>query len=187
MSHVIYDHLTLDQFLRLPEAKPALEYIDGEVVQKVGAKRAHSVMQGLLCPRLQEFVWPRKMGLAYPELRCTYGGRSFVHDLCFIARGRIPIDKQGRKVEDIRFPPDLAIEILSPGQTVKKLTARLDWCVRHGVRLGWLIQPRKQRVFVLRPGHPVEVLESGAILSGEDAIPGFALPIAEMFGWLEED
>ena len=39
MPHVIYDNLTLDQFLQLPEAKPALEFLDGKVVQKVAAKQ----------------------------------------------------------------------------------------------------------------------------------------------------
>ena len=57
----------------------------------------------------------------------------------------------------------------------------------HGVRLGWLIQPRRSRVFVFRPDRPVETLELGGVLQGEDVLPGFALPLSEMFGWLVED
>ncbi|MBX6315954.1 MAG: Uma2 family endonuclease, partial [Isosphaeraceae bacterium] len=45
---VIFEGLTLEQFLKLPETKPALEYIDGKVVQRVAAKRTHSVIHALL-------------------------------------------------------------------------------------------------------------------------------------------
>jgi Uma2 family endonuclease len=181
---VIFDGLTLEQFLRLPEAKPALEYIDGKVVQKVAAKRAHSVLQTLLSARLLEHARPRRLGLPYIELRCTFGGRSLVPDLSFFVRGRIPKDAKGKLVDDVFLAPDWAIEIISPGQTVKNLSARLTWCVAHGVRLAWLIQPTRERALIFRP---VETLERDAILSGEDVLPGFALTLAELFGWLVED
>jgi Uma2 family endonuclease len=184
---VIFQGLTLEQFLRLPEAKPALEYIDGKVVQKVSAKRVHSVLHSFLSTRIFEHVRPRRLGLPYIELRCTYGGRSLVHDLAYFPKGRIPKDATGKLVDDVFLAPDLAIEIISPGQTVKNLSARLTWCVAHGVRLGWLIQPTRERVLIFRPDRPAETLERDGSLSGEDVLPGFALPLAEMFGWLVED
>src|SRR4051794_23826902 len=87
---VIFEGLTLEQFLRLPETKPALEYIDGQVVQKVAAKRIHSELHSFLSHRIFEHVRPRRLGLPYIELRCTYGGRSLVHDLTYFPKGRIP-------------------------------------------------------------------------------------------------
>lgn len=180
---VLYEDLSLDQFLSLPEAKPALEYIDGKVVQKVSPKRTHSILQMLLGSRIVEFVLPRSLGFVYTELRCTFSGRSLVPDLCFIAQGRIPRGEGGDLAEDIRLAPDLMIEIISPGQTIKDLSARLRWCVEQGVRLGWLIQPTKRRVYVFRPDHPESMLELGDSLSGEDVLPGFNLPLNELFGW----
>jgi Uma2 family endonuclease len=184
---VIFDGLTLEQFLRLPEAKPALEYIDGKVVQKVSPNTTHSVLHTMLSSRLLDHARPRKLGQPYIELRCTFGGRSLVPDLSFFARGRIPKDAKGKRVDDVFLAPDLAIEIISPGQTVKNLSTRLTWCVAHGVRLGWLIQPTRERVLIFRPERPVETLERDGLLSGEDVLPDFALPLAEMFGWLVED
>ena len=186
MGNVIYDDLTLEQFLRLPEAKPALEYLQGKVVQKVSPKTTHSVLQMQLGSSILNHAMPRRLGRPYPELRCTFGGMSIVPDLCFFERGRIPKDEHGRLVDDVLLPPDLAIEILSPGQTLKNLGAKLTRCVRHGVRLGWLIQPRRSRVFVFRPDRPVETLEQGDVLRGDDVLPGFALPVSELFGWLVE-
>jgi Uma2 family endonuclease len=184
---VIYDGLTLEQFLRLPEAKPALEYVDGKVVQKVSPKTTHSVLQMNFIARPLDFARPRKLGLPYPELRCTFGKRSLVPDIAFFARGHIPKDKYGKRVEDVYLPPDLAIEIISPGQTIKNLSARMIWCVQNGVRLAWLIQPTKSRVYVFHPDRARTILEPGDSLSGEDVLPGFALPLDEMFGWLIED
>jgi Uma2 family endonuclease len=184
---VIYDCLTLAQFLRLPEAKPALEFIDGNVVQKVSPNRTHSVLQMMLGARLLDFARSRRLGLPYPELRCTFHKRSIVPDLALIARGRIPADDEGRKADDVELAPDLVIEIISPGQTVTNLSARLAWCVEHGSRLGWLIQPTKKVVHVFRTGQPQELLESDGVLSVEDVLPGFVLPLDELFGWLVED
>ena len=107
------------------------------------------------------------------ELRCTFGGQSIVPDVCFFAEDRILRDPKGRLVDDVFLPPDLAIEVLSPGQTVKNLTLRMERAVRDGVRLGWLIQPAKDCVYVFRPGLPPTLVDGGAVLSGDDVLPGF--------------
>ncbi len=184
MSQILHENLTLEQFLRLPETKPALEYLQGKVVQKVSPKTTHSVLQTRLVLRIAEHAIPQGLDLPYIELRCTFGGEAIVPDLCVFTKGRIPEDKHGQLVEDVFLPPDLAIEILSPGQPVRNLGAKLSRCVLHGVRLAWLIQPKPRRVFVVRPGQPIETLENGGILEGEDVLPGFSLPLSELFGWL---
>lgn len=183
---VIYDNLTLRQFLRLPETKPALEYIDGMVVQKVSPKRTHSLLQINLGAEILGFARLRRLGQVYSELRCTFKGRALVPDLSFFRRGRIPRDAAGKPVEDVSIAPDLAIEIISPGQTIKDLTARLGWCVHHGVELAWLIQPRKERAFAFRPNQPVETLERDRSLDGEAVIPGFHLALDDLFSWVDE-
>jgi len=184
---VIFEGLSLEQFLALPEAKPALEYIDGKVVQKVSPKATHSVLQSNFPSCIDGHARPRGLGRAYPELRCTFGGRSIVPDVSFFARGRLPRDKRGRLLDDVFQPPDLAIEILSRGETIRNLSAKLEFCIRNGVRLGWLVQPTRDRVFVFRPGHPAEILEGAAVLTGDGVLPDFTLPLPELFGWLTEE
>jgi Uma2 family endonuclease len=188
MPRVIWYDLTLKQFLRLPEAKPALEYFDGKVVQKVSGTTTHSVLQSDLAVKVKEFAsGQRGTGQPYIELRCTFGRNSIVPDISFFASGRIPKDKHGKRVDDVFLAPDLAIEIISRGETIKNLTARMTWCVQNGVRLAWLIQPTRNRVFVFQPDRATKILESGEVLTGENVLPGFALPLDEMFGWLYED
>jgi Uma2 family endonuclease len=181
------DLLTVEDFLQLPEFKPPLEYFGGRVVQKMSPNRRHSVIQISLGAHLLQFIKLENLGMIYSELRCSFGGDSYVPDLCFIARGRIPRDKKGELVSKIRFVPDFAIEILSPGQTVKEIITKLRFAVKHGLRLGWLIHPIKKQVYLVRPRRRTEILRLGGILSGEDVLPGFTLGIDVLFGWLEND
>lgn len=69
--------LTLEEFLKLPETKPASEYINGKVVQKPmpqGKHRKHSQLQGKLVTAINQVVEGQKIALAFPGLRCTLVG-----------------------------------------------------------------------------------------------------------------
>ncbi len=185
MSQVIYDSLTLEQFMKLPEAKPPLEFIEGKVLQKVSPVLPHTKLEQTLWLWIYRHSIDHGLGECHIGLRCTFGGESYVPDLAYFDPGRIPGDPDGTyREEGMRQAPDLAVEIISPGQTVKALSARLTRQIEHGLRLGWLIQPRRRRVFVFRAGHPVQSLETGDTLDGHDVLPGFRLPIDEMFDWL---
>jgi Uma2 family endonuclease len=176
--------LSIKEFLRLPEIKPALEFVEGRVIQKVSPSLPHSIIQTMLWQRIFEHTRQSRSARPFTELRCTFGGESMVFDVAVFARGRIPRGRHGEYAETLLLAPDLAVEILSPGQTVKKLSAKLARAVRNGVRLAWLIQPRRNRVFVFRPDQPPLELGPGDVLDGYDVLPGFTLPIDELFGWL---
>jgi Uma2 family endonuclease len=184
MSRLIYDTLTLKQFLRLPEAKPAFEYIDGLVIQRTACGLRRGVILTALGSALHHFLRPRGLGSPYLRLRCTFGGRSIVPDIAYIARGRIPRDENGELVDDICIPPDLMIVDLDPRESSRRLGRLFRRCLADGVRLAWLIQLSRRRVDVFRPGEPVAVLGPGDVLDGGDALPGFEPPIDELFGWL---
>lgn len=181
MDRVIFHSISLERFLRLPEAKPALEYLAGEVIQKVSPKWSHSMVQVELVSEIRRFARERGLGRVGSELRCTFGGNSLVPDLCFITSERIPRDESGQVVDDIAIPPDLWVEILSPGQTVRSLSARIKWCMGQGVRLGWLVQPRRERVYVFETDRAVVTLQRGDSLDGGDVLPGFRLNLASLF------
>jgi len=117
--------LTLEEFLALPEEKPALEYLDGVVTQKVSPERGHSEFQYVIPERINAFAYPRKLAFAFPELRTTLGGASFVPDVAVYRWDRIPRTRTARGTIDVSTPPDIAIEIASPGQGCRAL---LDRC-----------------------------------------------------------
>jgi len=69
MVQVPTKQLTLEEFLALPETKPASEYIDGAVIQKPMPQGEHSTLQGDLVITLNGTLKPGKIDRAYPELR----------------------------------------------------------------------------------------------------------------------
>jgi Uma2 family endonuclease len=77
------------------------------------------------------------------------------------------------------------VEIISPEQTVKTSHEKLVHSTSHGCPLGWLIHPYRQTVDVYRPGQPVERRGMDEVLEGDPVLPGYVLPVAEVFGWLK--
>ena len=68
--------MTLEKFLELPEEKPALEYFEGRITQKVPPKLRHSALQLEVAKLIDSFARPLKLARAFPELRTTLSSRS---------------------------------------------------------------------------------------------------------------
>lgn len=179
--------LTLAEFLQLPETKPASEYIDGQIIQKPMPQGKHSVIQGELVPAINGVVKSKQIARAFPELRCTFGGRSTVPDIVVFLWSRIPRDQNGAVANTFSAAPDWTLEILSPDQSQTKVTKNILHCLRYGTQMGWLIDPDEQTVFVYRPKQEPEVLDEPDNII---PVPSFAselqLTIHDLFAWLLE-
>jgi Uma2 family endonuclease len=102
--------LTLDEFLELPETKPASEYLNGKIVQKPMPKGKHSVLQREFIKAIESVLEPPKIARAFPELRCTFGGRSIVPDVAVFLESRIPRDPDGSVANVFLLAPDWVID-----------------------------------------------------------------------------
>lgn len=94
MTIAVPHPLNLEQFLKLPyiEDSPAWKFINGEAIQKPMPGGKHSRLRSRLAGAINT------VGLryeAFPELRCTLGGRSIVPDLAVVSCDRIPVDENG--------------------------------------------------------------------------------------------
>jgi Uma2 family endonuclease len=178
--------LTLDEFLLLPDTKPASEYIDGEVIQKPMPQGEHSVLQRDLCLALTTTFKPNKTAQAFPELRCTFGGRSVVPDVTVFRADRIPRKPDGRVENAFNIPPDWAIEILSPGQSQSKVIRNILHCINHGTEMGWLLDSEEPCIFVYDAKGTVRVFDQPETIV---PVPEFAgavqLTVGEIFDWLK--
>ncbi|MGM3308058.1 Uma2 family endonuclease [Anabaena sp. WFMT] len=187
MVQAILKPLTLDEFLQLPETKPASEYIDGQIIQKPMPQGKHSIVQGELVPAINFIVKPQKIARAFPELRCTFGGRSIVPDIAVFVWDRIPRDENGEVSNTFAISPDWTIEILSPDQNQTKVTKNILHCLKYGSQMGWLIDPGERTVFVYHANQQVEVFDEPDMLI---SVPSFAshlqLTVCELFGWFLE-
>jgi Uma2 family endonuclease len=81
----------------------------------------------------------------------------------------------------IPLAPDFAVELRSRTDALKTLQTKMREYRDNGVRLGWLIDAKTQRVEIYRPGQEVELLESPVSLSGEDVLPGFRLDLSTLW------
>ena len=177
--------ITLEEFLALPETKPASEYIDGKVIQKPMPQGEHSTIQGELIIALNGTLKPQKIARAFPELRCTFGGRSTVPDVAVFSWNRIPRQDNGRIANAFNIEPDWTIEILSPAQSYTKVTKNILHCLDNGTQLGWLIDPSEQSVLVYFPKQQPAFFEAATdILPVPDFAKAFQLTLGELFGWL---
>jgi Uma2 family endonuclease len=175
--------LTLEAFLELPETEPASEYIDGKVVQKPMPQGEHSSLQGELIIVLNGALRPGSR--AYPELRCTFGGRSTIPDVSVFRSERIPRKASGGIENVFPIAPDWTIEILSPGQDYRKVTKNISHCLDHGCQMGWLIDPGEKTVEVWPQDDRSRILaDQGAIVPVPDWAVGLELTVGEIFGWL---
>ncbi len=176
--------LTLDEFLALPEEKPALEYFDGVVTQKPPHGPRHSRLQSKLAEYVNQYAEPRELAIAFPELRTTYAGASPVPDVAVYSWSRLQLDASGELLEDCLAPPDIAIEVASPGQSLSGLVRKCRWYVEHGASIALLVEPRRRIVRDFRPGQPPRMLSGADDLNLGDVIPGLALRVEDLFAVL---
>jgi Uma2 family endonuclease len=179
--------ITLEEFLKLPETKPASEYIDGRIIKKPMPQGKHSTIQTEFSNTFNLIFKARKVARAFSELRCTFGGRSIVPDVSVFTWERIPRDQNGEVANTFPMAPDWAIEILSPNQSQTKVTKNILHCLNHGTQMGWLIDPEEKTVFVYLPNQQPEVFDEPECSL---PVPSFAselsLNLGSVFGWLLE-
>jgi len=77
--------------------------------------------------------------------------------------------------------PDFVMELLSPSDSWQQGTEKMEEYMENGCRLGWLIEPKYNRVAIYRPQRAMEILENPNFLSGEDVLKGFKLNLAKIW------
>ncbi|MEG3841606.1 Uma2 family endonuclease [Microcoleus sp. herbarium14] len=176
--------ISLEEFLLLPETKPASEYVDGQIYQKSMPQGKHSTLQFEFPSVINRVGKPQKLAYAFPELRCTFGGRSIVPDIAVFEWARIPLNTKGEIENRFEIVPDWTIEILSPDQNPTRVINNILFCLNHGAKLGWLIDPEERLVIVFKPQQQPEIKENEDILPVLDVLSGLQLSAANLFDLL---
>jgi Uma2 family endonuclease len=175
--------LTLEDFLKLPDTKPASEFIKGEITQKPMPQGKHSRIQSRLARTIDQVVEEQKIALALTELRCTFSDRSIVPDIAVIRWQNLPKDQDGKIADQFNRYPDWSIEILSPEQNYSKVLEKLLHCSREGTELGWLINPCDETILSIFPEQKIELYQGNIILP---ILTGINLELTPdiIFNWL---
>ncbi|MFH1116765.1 MAG: Uma2 family endonuclease [Pseudomonadota bacterium] len=173
------------QIMRLPDVGGKYELVEGELVV-VAAGREHDDVIFFLDYLLKDFVIRHDLGRVYGASLGYWmeNGNLRSPDISFVTNGRLnkmTHDPKGF----LHGAPDLAIEILSPSNTVKAMKEKALEYFESGSRLVWIVSPKDRTVTVLRPDGSERVLTVEAGLDGEDVIPGFSIEIKDVFKYLE--
>jgi Uma2 family endonuclease len=175
--------LTLEEFLAMPDTEPASEYVRGQVIQKPMPDRSHAAIQLYLGAVLFQFLTRTGLGRAFTELRCIFGPpggeRAWVPDLVVILKEHLTAGRYHHA------PPDIAVEIVSPDQSMALFVEKIAFYIQYGVRLVWVIDPRTYSIVVLAPGKESRLLSSGDVLDGGDVLPGFSVAVDDIFAQVE--
>jgi Uma2 family endonuclease len=157
------------------------ELVEGTLVEKpLGYEE--SVMAALIITHMNNFVIPRKLGVVTGEHGTIklFEGLIRIPDVAFTSWDTLP----NRRVPKEPIPhlaPDLVIEVLSKGNTKREMERKVEEYFAAGVRLIWLVDPRKRVVTVYVSPRVSRVFSADQSLDGGDVLPGFSLSLCELF------
>ena len=166
------NNLSIEEFLALPETKPASEYIDGQIYQKPMPQFQHSTFQIEIATAINLICKPQKLAFAFPELRCNFGDVSIVPDIAVMRWANIPFLENKRVANAAPIAPDWIIEILSPNQSPLRVMNKIGSAITNGSELGWLISPAQDFIMVYEGDRFPEKM------SGKDV-----LPVLDILNW----
>jgi Uma2 family endonuclease len=161
------------------------ELVDCVLVEKAMGFR-ESLLAGALIEILRGFVLPRNLGLVSGEagMMRLFPGLVRIPDVAFIPWDRLP--NQRVPTEPIpTVAPDLAVEVLSEGNTEEEMTRKRREYFEAGVRLVWLIDPEARTVTVYTSPEESTELDATQTLDGGVVLPGFILPLRDLFAELD--
>jgi Uma2 family endonuclease len=159
------------------------ELIDGELVPMTPSGLDSSSLGHRIGWIVGNFVYAHDLG----RITAADGGyvlfpdRSTIRvpDVAFTRNDRLP--PEGERHKFPRSAPDLAIEVLSPSDRTGEVIAKIEMYQEAGIPLIWVVDPPQKTITVVAAGKPTIVLRLGDILDGGDVLPGFSVPVSEIF------
>ncbi len=176
--------VTADELLRMPDDGYRYELVAGEIkkMPPPGWRHGQFAMQvGLM---VGEFAKQHQLGVSFAAetgfLLARDPDTVRAPDYAFIRKDHLP----AQDPEEAYWPgpPDLAVEVVSPGDTVAEVDDKVKAWLDAGAMMVWVVNPRWRSVMVYRSAVNIKTLTENEELSGEDVVPGFRCRVAEIFG-----
>jgi len=182
--------MTAADLARLPEDGWNYELVQGRLVRMPPAAGGHGSIAQDLGMALRAFVKPRKLGeVLAAETGFRLAGLGdpeknvYAPDVAFVRADRVPARNTPAWDDFWPLAPDLAAEVVSKSQFKADMAKKAQEWLTAGVRLVWVIWPKRREVDVWLPeqDHPAQTLKVGDALDGRDGVPGFTYPLADLF------
>ena len=191
VSPWVGQHMTLDEFLAIPEEEPALEYDQGVVSQKMPPIADHGELEVMLCNLFNRVADEQQLGRAFVEIRFVGVEVARVPDVGFYRRERLRIRSRRRFALNMGIP-DLTVEVVSPGQTVMSQIKKSLRYLELGASIAMVVDEEEEAVLVLRPGQVPQFFQGDDWIDLDDMLPGLNLTARAIFdsmwpAWMDDD
>lgn len=181
LEQTVIEKMTADEFEFSPFAETH-ELIRGELYPIMPAGILHGVVTNRLAMYLGAFVMENALG----EVTAAETGFKLLNqstvgaDIAFISKEKFA--QYG--ITETFFPtaPDLAVEVVSPGNTSEEISTKVEDYLSSGSSLVWIVYPKRKVVVVYRKNNTISFLHEEDELSGEDVIPNFVISLEKIFG-----
>jgi Uma2 family endonuclease len=166
--------------------KRLCELVDAVLLEKVIGYE-ESVLAIEIASLLKDFIRPKKLGIVAGEAGMLRLAPELVRipDVSFIARSRLPQGKLPRGPIPA-LAPNLAVEVLSQGNTDQEMSRKLDDYFDAGVQLVWFVDPPTRSIEVFTSRANSLVVKGAQTLTGGTVLPGFKVKVAKIFAALDE-
>lgn len=173
--------MTAEELALLPDDGQHHELIRGELRTMSPPGEQHGWLMMRLGSRLTVYVDANKLGRVYGDLGCLLERDPDMvraPDIAFISQDRLAQSPQPRYWQGA---PDLVVEVISPNDIYGEVDEKVAMWLAHGARLVLVVNPRWRTVLIHRPGQPPCLLTEEDTLDGADVVPGWQLPVRELF------
>ncbi len=159
--------LTLEEFFNLPPGEGDITYelVDGKAIPKISPKFFHAKLTRAFLFLID--AWCEEKGEVCPELaiKLTRNGRDWVPtpDLLYISYQRLPDD--WNENEACPIAPDLAIEIISPGQTFGQMAGKARDYLNTGVLRVWVVDIEDRSITIFYPDEALKIYRGDEVIT----------------------
>jgi Uma2 family endonuclease len=175
--------MTAAELERLPRGRMRHELVRGELRTMPPASYGHGSLTSRFDFSLRAHVDANQLGdvvTGDPGFQLSVDPDTVrAPDVAFISRERL--EALGRVRGYWPGPPDLAVEVISPNDLYTEVDEKVAEWLEHGTRLVFVVNPRRRTVAEHRPGQPVRILSGDDVLMAEDILPGWRLPLSDLF------
>jgi Uma2 family endonuclease len=159
------------------------ELWDGKIIAMSPARPKHGVVIARLIHYLTTHIYENKLGEIFDGQTGFRLGiqHCFQPDISFVSGERMKLILPHGLDGMFQAAPDIAVEVLSPSDTITKSERKMQLYLAYGARLGWMIDTKNKIIRVYRPGQPFELLHGHQALTGNSVLPGFRVSLAKIF------
>ena len=168
--------MTLEEFLE--SDLEGYEYVKGELIPMPPTSVEHGYISVNLSSLLHLYVRENQLGrVLISETGFRVGERVLIPDIAFVSTDRLPADQS--KASPV--PPDLAVEVVSPSDTLRRVEEKVFAYLEAQTQLVWVLSPTFKTVTVYRSETDITLLTRNDTLTGESVVEGFSCQVAELF------